>query len=154
MGSPPKWHFARYQELIDRYELADVTSLHIRYIPDDEIPAYYGAADIVVLPYRKIYQSGVLLMAMSFGVPVLTSDLPGMSEVITEGENGFMFRSGDAVDLAERLVAVLADVQGRDRVIECARQDMMGSRFSWDAIGAQLKVVYRDVLAHGKASNG
>jgi len=32
---------------------------------------YYAAADIVVLPYREVYQSGVVLMAMSYGRPVL-----------------------------------------------------------------------------------
>jgi glycosyltransferase involved in cell wall biosynthesis len=148
-GKVWKDDFARYQDLIDSYALADVTSLHIRYIPDDEIAAYYGAADIVVLPYRKIYQSGVLLMAMSYGISVLASDLPGMREVISDGENGFLFRTGDVGDLAERLIAVLADAQGRERAIKRA-QDDMSLRFSWDTIGAQLADVYRGTLEHGK----
>ena len=146
-GKVWKDDFARYQELIDRCVLADVTSLHIRYIPDDEIAAYYGAADIVVLPYRKIYQSGVLLMAMSYGIPVLASDLPGMREVITDGENGFLFRAGNINDLADRLISALADSERSERVREFAMDDMI-VRFSWDTIGKQLGELYREILAH------
>ncbi len=141
--------FANYQNLIDENKLADVVKLHIRYIPDNEIATYYGAADVVVLPYRKIYQSGVLLMAMSYGIPVLASDLPGMREVITDGVNGFMFRSGDAHDLADRLIEVLSDAKGRERVKDFALKDM-SLRFSWDAIGAQLADVYREALVKSK----
>lgn len=144
-GKVWKDDFSRYQDLIDSHSLADVTCAHIRYIPDEELATYYGAADVVVLPYRKIYQSGVLLMAMSYGIPVLASDLAGMREVITDGENGFLFRAGDAGDLAERLIAVLADEQGRRRVAARARQDMR-LRFSWDRVGAQMAEVYREVL--------
>ena len=144
-GKVWKDDFARYQDLIERCALADAISLHIRYIPDDEIAAYYGAADIVVLPYRKIYQSGVLLMAMSYGIPVLASDLPGMCEVVADGENGFLFRTGDSGHLAERLIAVLEDAQALSRVVARAQEDME-SRFSWDTIGAQLANVYREAL--------
>lgn len=142
-GKVWKDDFSRYQDLIDSHALTEVISLHIRYIPDDEIAAYYSAADIVVLPYRKIYQSGVLLMAMSYGIPVLASDLPGMSEVISNGENGYLFRTGDANDLAIQLTAALEDKQSRERVVAQARKDME-LRYSWDTIGGQLAEIYHE----------
>lgn len=148
-GKVWKADFTHYQELIDRYALADATSLHIHYIPDDEIAAYYGAADIVVLPYRKIYQSGVLLMAMSYGIPVLASDLPGMREVISDGKNGFLFKTGDVDDLAERLVTALTDTESRTQVVAQAREDME-LRYSWDTIGGQLAEVYREAINQDK----
>jgi len=144
-GKVWKDNFAHYQDLIEHYSIGDAISLHIRYIPDDEIAAYYGAADIVVLPYRKIYQSGVLLMAMSYGIPILASDLQGMSEVVSDGENGFLFRSGDVAHLAERLIAVLEDEESRIRVVLQAHADME-SQFSWDTIGGQLASIYREIL--------
>ena len=146
-GKVWKDDFLKYLSLIDKLDLGKEVSLHIRYIPDDEIAVYYGAADIIVLPYRKIYQSGVLLMAMSYGIPVLAADLPGMSEIIKNGENGFMFRNGDVSALALRLVEVLADEEGRLRVVGCALDDMR-LRFSWDKIGSQLATVYREAMAH------
>ncbi len=43
-----------------------------RYIPNEEIPYYFGAADLVVAPYRRVTGSGVVQMAIGFGVPLVT----------------------------------------------------------------------------------
>lgn len=144
-GKVWKADFSRYQAIIDQHELADLVDLRIRYIPDSDVAAYYSAADLVVLPYRKIYQSGVLLMAMSFGTPVLASDLPGMTEIVEAGRNGFLFRSGDSDDLARELIRVLNDHAGRASVARQALHDME-TRFSWHAIGCDLKGVYQEAL--------
>ncbi len=48
-----------------------------RFIGDDELPAYFRRADLVVLPYREIDQSGVLFTALAFGKPLLLSDVGG-----------------------------------------------------------------------------
>jgi glycosyltransferase involved in cell wall biosynthesis len=143
-GKVWKDDFSRYQALIDRHALADRVSLVIRYIADEEVAAFYGAADLVALPYRRIYQSGVLLMAMSLGVPVLASDLPGMTEIVTDGENGFLFKTGDADDLARRLALVMHDDAGRARCAQHALADMR-ARFDWTVIGGQLLRVYSAV---------
>ena len=82
---------------------------HIRFIPDEDVGDYYAAADLVVLPYRKIYQSAVLLMALSHGRAVLVSDLPGMTDIVEHGRNGWVFREGDVADLEEKLGELLAD---------------------------------------------
>jgi D-inositol-3-phosphate glycosyltransferase len=144
-GKVWKSDFSQYQAIIDRYGMADQVDLRIRYIPDDEVAAYYSAADLIVLPYRKIYQSGVLLMAMSFGTPVLASDLPGMTEIVEQGRNGYLFKAGDASDLADQLLKALADEQQREVVAAQALKDM-DTRFSWDAIGRDLKIVYQEAL--------
>ncbi|HYB23223.1 MAG TPA: glycosyltransferase family 4 protein, partial [Solirubrobacteraceae bacterium] len=52
-----------------------------RFITDDELPAYFRRADLVVLPYREIDQSGVLFTALAFGKPMLLSDVGGFPEV-------------------------------------------------------------------------
>jgi len=145
-GKVWKADFSRYQAIIDKYRLQQHVDLRIHYIPDHEVSAYYSAADLVVLPYRKIYQSGVLLMAMSFGTPVLASDLPGMTEIVEEGRNGYLFRTGDADDLARQLLAVLSDETGRLSVAKQALDDME-TRFSWDTIGRDLKAVYQEILS-------
>ena len=50
--------------------------MDIKFISHSDVPYYYSAADIVILPYRKIYQSGVLMMSLSYKKPVVVSDLP------------------------------------------------------------------------------
>ena len=52
-----------------------------RFITDDEIPAYFERADVVVLPYREIDQSGVLHTALAFGKPLVLSRVGGFAEV-------------------------------------------------------------------------
>lgn len=142
-GKVWKADFSRYTRQIERLGLQDSVLLHIRYIPDDEVHAFYAAADLVVLPYRRIYQSGVLLMAMSFGTPVMASDLPAMKEVVQDGETGYLFHRDDAADLAARLLQALADPTGLQRVQQAA-DACMRERFGWARIGQQLARVYSE----------
>lgn len=144
-GKVWKDSFSKYQDLIDQYNINNICSLHIRYIPDDELSTFYSAADIIVLPYHRIYQSGVLLMAMSYGVPVLASDLLGMREIITDGENGFLFPAGDADDLGRVLIRVLNDKKLLDKVAEKARIEML-TKFGWDEIALKAIQVYKEVI--------
>lgn len=47
---------------------------HLGYVPDDDLPTWLSAADVVVLPYRKVLNSGSLHLAATYGVPVLLPD--------------------------------------------------------------------------------
>lgn len=102
-GRPWKDDFSCYDELIRKYSLEGRVVKMIRYIEDDEREKLFFAADVNVLPYRIIYQSGVLLMAMSHGLPVIASDLPANLEIIKDGENGLLFKNGDADALALKI---------------------------------------------------
>ena len=140
-GKPWKTDFSGYQATIERLGIQAACYAHIRYIPDEEVPFYYGVADLVVLPYRHIYQSGVVLMAMSYGKAVLVSDIPGMLEVVQDGETGFVFRSGDEADLAERACKLFADPESVES-ISGRGQQLMVEKFGWAVIGQQTKAVY------------
>lgn len=141
-GKPWKTDFSGYQATIERLGIQAACYAHIRYIPDEEVPFYYGVADLVVLPYRHIYQSGVVLMAMSYGKAVLVSDIPGMLEVVQDGETGFVFRSGDEADLAERLNSILANSTLRN---EMGRKGLeyVRANHDWRQIGLQTVQLYQ-----------
>jgi D-inositol-3-phosphate glycosyltransferase len=72
-----------------------------RFIPDDEVEVYFKTADVLVLPYKEIFQSGVLFLAYGFGLPVIASDVGSFREAILEGETGFICKACDASDLAK-----------------------------------------------------
>ena len=72
-----------------------------RFVGDDELPAYFRRADLVVLPYREIDQSGVLFTALAFGAPLLLSDVGGFPELAATGA-ARTFPAGDAAALHER----------------------------------------------------
>ena len=117
------------------------------FIPDEETEVYFKAADVLVLPYRNVYQSGVLFLGHSFGLPVLAADVGSLTDDIVDGKTGFAFRPEDPVDLArtiEKYFAsdLYADLQNRRGQI-C---DYANERHSWDVVGQITTSVYADLL--------
>ncbi len=149
-GKVWKDDMAEYFSAIDKAGLADRAINHIRYIPDELVPYYYSAADVVALPYRKIYQSGVLLMAMSYGKPVVVSDLPGMTEIVRDGVNGFVFRSGSAEGLSTSLSAALSDTDRLARIAK-AGYKTAADGYGWEKIGKKTAEAYVTVLERKSA---
>ena len=109
--------------------------LRAEFIPDDETEVYFKAADVLVLPYRHIYQSGVLFLGHSFGLPVLAADVGSLKDEIVEGKTGFVFRPEDPVDLARAIEQyfasdLYADLNSRRQEI----RDYATERHSWDVV--------------------
>ena len=148
-GKVWKDDFGRYQKQIEESRIADNCILHIRYIPDSEVANYYAAANVVVLPYRRIYQSGVLLMAMSYARAVIVSDIEGMTEVVSDGDNGYVFPDGDAEALAGKLDEVLSDPDGLRLVGEQALSYVRENN-DWGRIGAMTAGCYESALEDRK----
>ena len=117
------------------------------YIPDDETEIYFKAADVLVLPYRHVYQSGVLCLGYSFGVPILAADVGSLKDEIIEGRTGFVFKPEDHVDLAktiERYFAsdLFASLSSRRQEI----RNFATEGHSWDVVGQLTMNVYADML--------
>ncbi len=140
-----KTDFSRYEKIIRERGLSAHCTLHLRYIPDDELPLYYRCADLVVLPYRRIYQSGVVLQALSHGCPVLVSDIAGMLEAIGDETTGFVFKSGEPVHLAQRIGEIFAQ-PGRAVAIGQAGFRMVALRNDWGRLGEQSLACYQRAL--------
>jgi glycosyltransferase involved in cell wall biosynthesis len=145
-GRPLKTRFESYEALIDKLGVRARCRLHIGYVPDDEVAAYHAAADLVALPYRRIYQSGVLIMAMTYGRPVVVSDLPGMTEIITNGVNGYVFPQGSKDALARTLISALRDGKESQRVAARA-SEYIRKYHNWNSIGRETAELYDSVLA-------
>ena len=140
-GKPWKNDFAVYQKIIDQRNLSDNVILHTKFIPHSDIEHYYCASDLVVLPYKKIYQSGVLMMTLSYERPVLVSDLPPIKEIIIDNENGFLFASEDSNDLAEKITVILSEKENLERVRKNGAR-LIKIKFSWNEIGRLTKKAY------------
>lgn len=94
-------YWATIREAIRGDVQAGRVLLRADYIPDEETELYFKAADVLVLPYRYIYQSGVLFLGYSFGLPVLAADVGSLKDEIVEGETGFVFRPERSDGLSE-----------------------------------------------------
>lgn len=119
------------------------------FIADEDTELYMKAADVLVLPYRSIYQSGVLFLGYSFGLPVLASDVGSLREEIVEGQTGFVFQPENAADLARAInhyfdSSLYANLrQKRQEIMDYAR-----ARNSWDVVAQTTVDVYATVLRH------
>ena len=117
--------------------------LRSEFIPDDQTEVYFKAADVLVLPYRQIYQSGVLFLGYSFDLPVLAADVGALKDEIVEGKTGFVFRPEDPVDLEKALERYFASdlfVHSNSRSHEIS--DYANERYSWDAVSKMTMGLY------------
>ncbi|HLM31386.1 MAG TPA: glycosyltransferase family 4 protein [Solirubrobacterales bacterium] len=116
-----------------------------RFITDPEIPAYFRRADVVVLPYREIEQSGVLYTALAFGKPIVASAVGGFTEVGERDRAVRLVPRGDRDALAAALGELLAEPEQREDLAAAARAAADG-QYSWPAIAERTLDVYRGIL--------
>jgi glycosyltransferase involved in cell wall biosynthesis len=112
-----------------------------RYVPDDEAAMYMMAADLMVLPYRSASQSGVLSNALNFSLPVVVSDLAGLTEQVDHGRTGYIVPAEDSVSLAKELFNIVTNVnlgQIRENVT-LKKQSLSWDRFV-DELSARLEI--------------
>jgi glycosyltransferase involved in cell wall biosynthesis len=124
----------------------------LEFIPDDEAELYFKASDVSVLPYTRVFQSGVLFLAYSFGLPVIATDVGSLSEDIVPGRTGLLCRPRDAADLA-RAIREYFDSELYE-ALDRHRQDIRdytNARHSWDVVGDITKKVYTDLLTVSKS---
>jgi len=119
----------------------------IGYVPDEDTEVYFKAADVLVLPYTQVSQSGVLFLGYSFGLPVIATDVGSLREEIVEGRTGFLCKPRDPVDLAETIETYF----GSDlfKFLDIRRQeirDYANERHSWDVVGETTRRVYEELL--------
>ena len=115
-----------------------------RFIPDREIPAFMRRADLVVLPYRNIEQSGVLYTALAFGRPLVLSSVGGFTEI---GERGAarLVPPEDPEALAEAITELIADRDTAAALAAGAEREA-STISSWDRIAESTMALYRDLL--------
>ena len=136
-------YWAGLLEKINRSAVRAKIILKIEYVPDAETEIYFKAADVLVLPYTHIFQSGVLFLGYNFGVPVVASDVGQLRDDILEGETGFVCAPKDAAALAAALKKYFAsDLFLR---LPARRQDIFNfanDRYSWSKVADITTGVY------------
>ena len=95
-------------------------------VPHSEVGKYYSLVDLLVYPRKVMRLTNLVtplkpLEAMAQGKPVLASDVGGHKELISDNETGFLFKAGDSVELAERMLELLANESKRNRILANGR---------------------------------
>jgi len=110
---------------------------------DDELVSYYQKASLLVLPSINGHEAFgmVLLEAMSSGIPVIASNLPGVRSVFTDGIEGFLVQPGDIQDLELKIKNIFADEDLRVRMGERAR-GLVLERYGFGVLRKRLEKIY------------
>jgi glycosyltransferase involved in cell wall biosynthesis len=125
---------------------------HIRFIPDQDTEQYFKAADVAILPYTHIFQSGVLFLAYSFGLPVIAADVGDLKEDILIGETGDVFPPKDPAALSSSIETYFLSSLYRE--LESRRAEIRAyaeAQHSWETVAERTVAVYRGLLSHGSA---
>ena len=140
-------YWRNLKQAINAHELNKYITARTEYVPDHEVEMYFKCADVLVLPYKFIYQSGVLFLSYSFGLPVIASDVGSLREDIIEGKTGFICNPNDPDDLAEKIdVYFNSDLF---RSLEKYRTEIIryaNEKHSWTTVAEKTYAVYRNLL--------
>lgn len=79
----------KYITLAKTLGIEDKIVWHTEYVPDSEVRYYFGAADLIVQPYKTATQSGVTQIAYHFEKPMLVTAVGGLSEIVPNGKVGY-----------------------------------------------------------------
>ncbi len=95
--------FEKYTRLIEKSTFKQNIHVFNQYIGDPEVPNFFCAADVVVLPYKSATQSGITAIAHHFAVPIIATDVGGLKEIITHKETGLIVPEVDSKAIADAI---------------------------------------------------
>ncbi len=129
------------EEIRQRVNAVEGVRLDARYVADAEIPCYYGAVDAAVFPFRSITTSGSLILALSYGKPVVTPDVPSIARKL-DFLGPLLYPPGSQAGLRNSLITSLDEPLGDwEKEFAAVRED-----YSWEHTAALTAASYRAVL--------
>lgn len=134
--------FTSYEKLINNKDLFLIEN---RFIPDREVSLFFSRASIIVMPYTKGSQSGIISIAASFKKPVVASNVGHFSEMIINGETGILVDPNDPKILARAIEKLILDDDLRHKMGENAYK-YMNDNFSWNRVAEKTYRIYEDAI--------
>lgn len=125
VGGEPYEDREQYEKLAESY--VNRASLNFRFISDEEVPLFFSAADVSVLPYRTATQSGVVSVAFHFDLPVIVTDVGGLRETVEAFEGGLTAETPDEEAVRK---TILSFFEKEDRFK--SNLDRFKTEFSWE----------------------
>lgn len=122
-----------YQALIDAGGSPEQVHVHTRFILDAELPTFFGACNAVCLPYLTASQSGVTAIALHYGIPVVASDVGGLSEYLKTPGTGIVCPPNDPEALAKGIQNVLESLPVSSEAFDAARK-----QYSWNNLAKAM----------------
>ena len=141
----PYWH--DLERLIAELGVRDHVQHEVRWVRDEEVGLFFRAADVSILPYRRVYQSGVLGLSYAQGLPVIAADVGSMRDDIVEHQTGLLFKAAEWRDLVAKIRTYYASDLFKELEAKRVAITMHGcERFSWSTNAERTRAVYEELL--------
>ncbi len=115
-------------------------------LPHTEMDTVYRHADLFILASYSEGRPNVVLEAMASGVPVIASDIDGVSELISDDVNGLLFKPGDSQQLSDCISRLLVDFECRHRLAVAARNFILENQLLWTNTADRYVELYKYVV--------
>lgn len=150
-GDPVRLDAARRDAL--QAAAAQVGAIHrFGYVPFAQVAGYIAAADVLVLPYRHVSQSGVLYLALASGLPVVATRVGALPEVLCDGESGLLVPPESPGALTEALVRLFGDAGLRQRLASGGRA--VAARHAWPVIAERTESALAGLVVRDRRPTG
>ena len=135
-----------YKHMVELLNIQNDVSFHTD-VTDNELPYYYSAADLFVLPSPTTGEGFgiVLLEAMSTGTPVITSDGCAGAFAVENGQAGLLYKAFDVNDLSVKITKILTDDELASKLGENGKR--YAKNYEWKQIAQQIESVYKQILS-------
>jgi glycosyltransferase involved in cell wall biosynthesis len=114
-------------------------------VADEEIQDFYCACDAFLFPNENQTWGLAVLEAMACGCPVLVSRGAAVHEVLTDGENAFLFPPRNPEMLAAKIQSVAAEPALRARVAQQG-MELVRTKYNWEQFAWQVAQVFQDLI--------
>lgn len=131
----------KYTEQIRRNGLERDVLIFDEFIPDDRVRYYFSVSDLVIQPYKTATQSGVTQVAYHFEVPMIVTDVGGLSEIVPDGRVGYVVKP-EPKAIASAVAAFYEDGRAEEF---CENLKIEKNRFSWEAMVDRFEELYARV---------
>jgi glycosyltransferase involved in cell wall biosynthesis len=151
IAGQPWGSFEPYERLIEQLGLGGRVRTWLEYVPEEQVETFFAAADLAVFPYTHFdAQSAAGALALSFGVPLLVTDVGGLPDLVADPRA--VVPPNDAAGLAAAMRAVLTDGALRAKLADDSRRKE--KELTWSAIAAKTTALYAQLLREGRKENG
>jgi glycosyltransferase involved in cell wall biosynthesis len=127
--------FTIYEQKIRELNLDGRIKLNIRYIPDPDVPLYFSASDVCILPYLSGTQSGITGIAYHFDLPVIVTDVGGLKEMVEDGRTGFVVKEPTPM-LLTIAIKMYFDGGMKEKFIPYIKE--FKKAYSWERFASEL----------------
>lgn len=139
-----KGDFDRYKKYIKHRNNFEIYNRHIS---NKEVAILFQRASIIILPYIKASQSGIIPIAYAFSKPVIVTNVGSLKEIVDHGKTGFIVKRKNSYELSKYILRILRDDSLKKKMGQNAFKKMT-QELSWNEIATKTINIYKEALVN------